>query len=289
MIVSGVVRADPRAPGIPGGFEVDVRYLEAIGISDAYPITPKEHGVEFLMENRHLWLRSSRQWAAMRVRATIIRGLRDWLDSHGFLNVDTPIITPAAAEGTTTLFEIDFHGEPAYLAQTGQLYNEANIFAFGKVYSFGPTFRAEKSKTRRHLQEFWMVEPEIAFCTLEQLMDIEEQFVSYVVQRCLTNVGRNCASSSVIRRCCATWCRPSRVFTMMKPYAWSTPPPRVANWCPATPILSPTSSGATILAARMKPISPPSLTGRSLCTTTQRRSRLSTWSPKPIAPMSAAA
>jgi len=185
VIVRGLVRAEPRAPGIPGGYELDVRYLETLGISDPYPITPKEHGIEFLMQNRHLWLRSSRQWAAMRVRAVIVRSIRDWLDGHGFLNVDTPIITPAAAEGTTTLFEIDFHGEPAYLAQTGQLYNEANIFAFGKVYCFGPTFRAEKSKTRRHLQEFWMVEPEIAFCTLEQLMDVEEQFVSYIVQRCL--------------------------------------------------------------------------------------------------------
>lgn len=186
LIVRGIVKADPRAPGIPGGYEIDVRGLEALGISDPYPIQPKEHGVEFLMQNRHLWLRSSRQWAVMRVRATIVRSIRDWLDNHGFLNVDTPIITPAAAEGTTTLFEIDYHGEPAYLAQTGQLYNEANIFAFGKVYCFGPTFRAEKSKTRRHLQEFWMVEPEIAFCDLDQLMEIEEQFVSYIVQRCLT-------------------------------------------------------------------------------------------------------
>jgi asparaginyl-tRNA synthetase len=183
LIVRGVVKADPRSPGIPGGYEIDVRGIEALGISDPYPIQPKEHGVEFLMENRHLWLRSSRQWAAMRVRATIVRSIRDWLDHHDFLNVDTPIITPAAAEGTTTLFEIDYHGEPAYLAQTGQLYNEANIFAFGKVYCFGPTFRAEKSKTRRHLQEFWMVEPEIAFCDLDQLMGIEEQFVSYIVQR----------------------------------------------------------------------------------------------------------
>jgi asparaginyl-tRNA synthetase len=139
------------------------------------------------MQNRHLWLRSSRQWAAMRVRAVIVRAIRDWLDDHGFLNVDTPILTPAAAEGTTTLFSIDYHGEPAYLAQTGQLYNEANIFAFGKVYCFGPTFRAEKSKTRRHLQEFWMVEPEIAFCDLEGLMEVEEQFVSYIVHRCLTD------------------------------------------------------------------------------------------------------
>ena len=186
VIVRGIVKADPRAPGIPGGYEIDVRGIESMGISDPFPLPPKEHGVEFLMQNRHLWLRSSRQWAAMRVRATIVRAIRDWLDDRDFLNVDTPIITPAAAEGTTTLFEIDYHGEPAYLAQTGQLYNEANIFAFGKVYCFGPTFRAEKSKTRRHLQEFWMVEPEIAFCDLDQLMEIEEQFVSYIVQRCLT-------------------------------------------------------------------------------------------------------
>ena len=186
LIVRGVVRAEPRAPGVPGGFEIDVKDLEAVNIAEPYPITPKEHGVEFLMQNRHLWLRSTRQWAAMRVRATIIRGIREWLDGNDFLNVDTPIITPAAAEGTTTLFAIDYHGEKAYLAQTGQLYNEANIFAFGKVYCFGPTFRAEKSKTRRHLQEFWMVEPEIAFCDLEQLMEVEEQFVSHIVQKCLT-------------------------------------------------------------------------------------------------------
>ena len=119
------------------------------------------------MDNRHLWLRSNRQWAILRIRATIIKAMRDWLDDNGFILVDTPILTPAAAEGTTTLFKTDYHGMPAFLAQTGQLYNEANIFAFGKVYCFGPTFRAEKSKTRRHLQEFWMVEPEIAFCKLE--------------------------------------------------------------------------------------------------------------------------
>jgi len=184
--VTGSVRADRRAPGVPGGYELDVTSVEVVQVAADYPIRPKEHGVEFLMKNRHLWIRSSRQWAVLRVRATVIRALRDWLDSHGFLNMDTPILTPAAAEGTTTLFEIDFHGEPAYLAQTGQLYNEANIFAFGKVYCFGPTFRAEKSKTRRHLQEFWMLEPEIAFCDLEQLMEIEEEMVSYVVQRCLT-------------------------------------------------------------------------------------------------------
>jgi asparaginyl-tRNA synthetase len=185
LILGGIVKAEARAPGVPGGIELDVRSLTPVQIAEPYPITPKEHGVEFLMANRHLWLRSTRQWAAMRVRAVVVRAIREWLDGNGFLNVDTPIITPAAAEGTTTLFAIDYHGEPAYLAQTGQLYNEANIFAFGKVYCFGPTFRAEKSKTRRHLQEFWMVEPEAAFCDLDQLMEIEEQFVSHIVQTCL--------------------------------------------------------------------------------------------------------
>ncbi len=187
--VTGTIKAEERAPGIPGGYEMDVSALELLQVAGPYPISPKDHGIEFLMENRHLWLRSTRQWAAMRVRAVIVQAIREWLDGNGYLNVDTPILTPAAAEGTSTLFEIDYHGEPAYLAQTGQLYNEAHIFAFGKVYCFGPTFRAEKSKTRRHLQEFWMVEPEIAFCDLEGLMTVEEQFVSHIVQRCL----RDCA------------------------------------------------------------------------------------------------
>ncbi len=193
----GEVKAEPRAPGVPGGFEVDVRGLNVVQVAQPYPISPKDHGIEFLMANRHLWLRSSKQWAAMRVRATIVSAIREWLDEHDFLNVDTPIITPAAAEGTTTLFGIDYHGEPAYLAQTGQLYNEANIFAFGRVYCFGPTFRAEKSKTRRHLQEFWMVEPEVAFCDLEGLMEIEEQFVSHIIQRCLRD---NSAELKVLER-----------------------------------------------------------------------------------------
>ncbi|HET7091732.1 MAG TPA: asparagine--tRNA ligase [Anaerolineae bacterium] len=183
--VTGTVRADARAPGIPGGFEIGVKDLRVIQMAADYPITPKEHGVEFLMDNRHLWLRSSRQWAVQRVRATALRAIRDWLDSNGFMEVSTPILTPSAAEGTSTLFEVDYFGEKAYLAQTGQLYNEANIFAFSRVYCFGPTFRAEKSKTRRHLTEFWMVEPEIAYCDLDQLLEIEEQFVSYIVQTCL--------------------------------------------------------------------------------------------------------
>ncbi len=185
VVVTGIVRADARAPGVPGGYEIDARDFRVVQQAEEYPIQPKEHGVDFLLDHRHLWLRTPRQWAIMRVRAEVMRAITDWLDDHGFLRVDTPILTPSAAEGTTTLFETDYHGVPAYLAQTGQLYNEANIFAFGKVYCFGPTFRAEKSKTRRHLQEFWMVEPEIAWCTLEELLEIEEQFVSYIVQRVL--------------------------------------------------------------------------------------------------------
>ncbi|HML23579.1 MAG TPA: asparagine--tRNA ligase [Aggregatilinea sp.] len=181
VMITGIVRGDERAPGYPGGFEIGITNLETIQIAEEYPIQPKDHGVEFLMDQRHLWLRSLRQWAILRIRATIIHTIRTWLDDRGYLLVDTPILTPAAGENTTTLFEIDYFGEPAYLAQTGQLYNEANIGAFGKVYCFGPTFRAEKSKTRRHLMEFWMVEPEMAFYSLEDLMAMEEEFVSAIV------------------------------------------------------------------------------------------------------------
>jgi len=185
LVVTGAVRQDDRAPGVPGGYELGVGDMEVLQLAEEYPIQPKEHGVEFLMDNRHLWVRSQRQWAVLRVRATVIRAIRDWLDDNGFVNMDTPILTPAACEGTTTLFETDYFGESAYLAQSGQLYNEANIYGFGRVYCFGPTFRAEKSKTRRHLTEFWMVEPEAAFCDMDQLMEIEEQFISYIVQTCL--------------------------------------------------------------------------------------------------------
>ncbi|RME48890.1 MAG: asparagine--tRNA ligase [Chloroflexi bacterium] len=183
LVVTGTVRADERAPG---GYEIDVSDLEPIHIAELdYPIQPKEHGTGFLVEHRHLWIRTPRQNAILRIRATVIRAIRDWLDDHGFLNLDTPILTPTAVEGTTTLFETDYFGEPAYLTQSGQLYNEANIMAFGKVYCFGPTFRAEKSKTRRHLTEFWMVEPEMAFADLEDYMDVAEQMVSYTVQTTL--------------------------------------------------------------------------------------------------------
>ncbi|MFW5773014.1 MAG: asparagine--tRNA ligase [Phototrophicaceae bacterium] len=189
IIIRGTVRADERAPGIPGGYEVGIKSLEVIQAVEDYPITPKEHGVEFLMDHRHLWLRSSRQWAILRIRATLIRALRNWLDDNGYLLVDTPIITPSAGEDTTSLFEIDYFDEAAYLAQTGQLYNEANIMAFGKVYCFGPTFRAEKSKTRRHLMEFWMLEPEMAFYNLEDIMAVEEEMVAYAVQQVLEKHG----------------------------------------------------------------------------------------------------
>jgi asparaginyl-tRNA synthetase len=185
IIVTGQVKADQRAPGVPGGYEMDVTRLDTVQTAEEYPIAPKEHGVEFLMDNRHLWLRSKKQWALLRIRATVMSAIREWLDSNGYLEMTTPILTPAAGEGTTTLFEVDYFGQPVYLAQTGQLYNEANIYAFGKVYCFGPTFRAEKSKTRRHLTEFWMVEPEIAYCDLEQLMEIEEQFISHIVRAVL--------------------------------------------------------------------------------------------------------
>jgi len=185
LIVRGTVKENQRAPGMPGGYEVDATDLQIVQIAEEYPITPKEHGVEFLLENRHLWIRSRKQWALLRLRATVMRACRDWLDEHGYIEMSTPILTPAAGEGTSTLFEVDYFGDKVYLAQTGQLYSEATIYSFGKVYCFGPTFRAEKSKTRRHMTEFWMLEPEMAFCDLEGLMAMEEEFMSYLVQRCL--------------------------------------------------------------------------------------------------------
>jgi len=185
VIVEGKVRADKRAPG---GYELDVasvHIVQRVPESDPYPITPKEHGTDFLMEHRHLWVRSQRQAAILRVRAEIIKAARDFLDERGFTLTDPPIITPAACEGTTTLFPVDYFDEQAYLTQSGQLYIEATAMALGKVYSFGPTFRAEKSKTRRHLTEFWMVEPEVAYAQLEDLMELSEGFISFIVQRCL--------------------------------------------------------------------------------------------------------
>jgi asparaginyl-tRNA synthetase len=182
--VTGVVKAEPRSPG---GYELGADELEIIGKANEYPITPKEHGVDFLMENRHLWLRSKRQAAILRVRAEIVAAVRDFFDGRGFTLTDAPIFTPSACEGTTNLFETQYFDEKAYLSQSGQLYMEATAAALGKVYCFGPTFRAERSKTRRHLIEFWMVEPEVAFNDMYDNMDLAEQFVEYIVQRTLTN------------------------------------------------------------------------------------------------------
>ncbi len=185
VIVTGKVRADKRAPS---GYELDVENLEIVQLvseSDPFPITPKEHGVDFLMEHRHLWMRTPRQSAILRIRATIMRAAQEYFDTHGFVRTDPPILTPAACEGTSTLFELDYFGDPAYLTQSGQLYIESTALALGKVYSFGPTFRAEKSKTRRHLTEFWMIEPEVAWLELDGLMDLAEAFITHIVSRVL--------------------------------------------------------------------------------------------------------
>jgi len=180
-VVGTVVRDERQI----GGHEVHVERLQLIGPSENYPITPKPHGIEFLMDHRHLWLRSRRPWAIMRIRNRVIRAIHDFFQERGFLQLDAPILTGNAVEGTTTLFEIDYFGDKAYLSQSGQLYAEAMAMAFGKVYTFGPTFRAEKSKTRRHLTEFWMIEPEMAFCDLEMNMALAEELVVHIVQEVL--------------------------------------------------------------------------------------------------------
>ncbi len=206
VIVRGKVRADKRAPG---GFELDVEDLQVVHRVPedvAYPISLKEHGVDFLMEHRHLWIRTPRQSAILRIRAEIMRAAQEHFDTHGFVRTDPPILTPAACEGTSTLFPVDYFGDEAYLTQSGQLYIESTAMALGKVYSFGPTFRAEKSKTRRHLTEFWMIEPEIAFADLDDLMTLAEEFLSHIVQRVLVNrsaelkvIGRDTAKLESIR------------------------------------------------------------------------------------------
>ncbi len=182
--VSGAVRAEPRSPG---GYEVTAQSFKILSRAEPYPITPKEHGPDFLMSHRHLWIRSKMQHAILRVRAEIITAIRDFFNGRGFTLADSPIFTPSSCEGTTTLFQTNYFDEKAYLSQSGQLYAEATCAALGKVYCFGPTFRAEKSKTRRHLIEFWMVEPEVAFNDLNDNMELAEQFVEYIVQRTITN------------------------------------------------------------------------------------------------------
>ena len=185
IIVTGTVKEDTRSTL---GVELDVTALEVLQNVHDYPIAPKEHGTEFLMDNRHLWIRSKKQHAVLKIRHTVIKAVRDYFDNNGFTLADTPIFTPAACEGTTTLFEVDYFGdEKAYLTQSGQLYNEATAAAFGKSYAFGPTFRAEKSKTRRHLTEFWMVEPEVAYAGYEDMMDLGEGLICHIVSEVLTH------------------------------------------------------------------------------------------------------
>jgi asparaginyl-tRNA synthetase len=185
LSITGVLHDDPRAPG---GVELELSDLSIYHISQDYPLAPKEHGISFLMEHRHLWLRSTRQQAILKVRHELARAIRDFLDGHGFIELDAPILTPAACEGTSTLFATDYFDQgKAYLSQSGQLYMEAGAMALGRVYCFGPTFRAEKSKTRRHLTEFWMVEPEIAFAVLEEIMAWSEQLITFIIGRVLEN------------------------------------------------------------------------------------------------------
>ncbi len=182
LIVRGRVKEDSRAPG---GFELTIKDVEILQVADEYPIAPKAHSTPFLMEHRHLWLRSQKQHAILQIRTELIKTIRDFFDDRGFRLMDTPILTPSACEGTTTLFETDYFDQKAFLSQSGQLYNEATAMAFGKVYCFGPTFRAEKSKTRKHLIEFWMVEPEVAFATLEDITKLGEDLVVYIMERIL--------------------------------------------------------------------------------------------------------
>ncbi|MBN1695759.1 asparagine--tRNA ligase [candidate division WOR-3 bacterium] len=187
VIVRGRVREDKRAPI---GYELSIGSLEVVGESKDYPITPKSHGVDFLLQNRHIWIRSSKQWAILRIRAEVVKAVEDYLWERGFMRFDAPIFTPSACEGTTTLFEVDYFGEPAYLSQSGQLYCEATASAFGRVYCFGPAFRAEKSKTRRHLTEFWQVEPEIAYAHLDDSIELASGMIEYLIERVLINRKR---------------------------------------------------------------------------------------------------
>ena len=182
LIVGGKLREERRSPG---GYELSINKLEVVKLSHNYPITPKEHGVGFLMDYRHLWLRSKRQHAILRIRAEVIQACQDYLNGNGFTLIDAPIFTPSACEGTTTLFSVDYFGKKAYLTQSGQLYNEAAAMAFGKVYCFGPSFRAEKAKTRRHLTEFWQVEPEIAYARLDEVIKVSEELLCYILRRVL--------------------------------------------------------------------------------------------------------
>jgi len=243
IVVTGTARADKRAPS---GYEIDVKQLEVVGPAHDYPITPKEHGVDYLLDRRHLWIRSERQQAILRVRHEIINAVRDFFNDRGFILADTPIFTPAACEGTTTLFPAQyFEEQTAYLTQSGQLYNEANAMALGRVYCFGPTFRAEKSKTRRHLTEFWMVEPEMAYADLDDVMNLAEDLIVSVVGRVLERRRRSNATRRNSRRSASR----SR----------ASPTMRRSRCCKARGCRF---SGAATSAARTRPPCPSSSIGR---------------------------
>ncbi|MGE0614161.1 MAG: asparagine--tRNA ligase [Bacteriovoracia bacterium] len=189
--VTGILKKEPRSPG---GYEMSAREMKLVSVAEAYPISPKDHGVEFLMENRHLWIRSSKQWAALRVRSQVIRAIHEFFQDRGFVHFDAPILTANSCEGTSTLFGTNYFDEKAFLTQSGQLYGEVGAMAFGKIYVFGPTFRAEKSKTRKHLTEFWMVEPEVAYADLNDNMALGEAFVENVVQTVVSRCGPELAT-----------------------------------------------------------------------------------------------
>jgi len=191
IVISGLVREDKRAPS---GYEILVKNIELVQLAEEYPLQKKEHGVDFLFNNRHLYLRSESQWVILRVRATIIRACIDFLEERGFVRIDSPLLTPTSCEGTSTLFQTDYFGDPAYLSQSGQLYSEAAIMSFGKVYCFGPTFRAEKSKTRRHIMEFWMLEPEMVWYDLEENMALQEELIMYILREVLARHGEELSS-----------------------------------------------------------------------------------------------
>ena len=260
LYVTGVIREEPRSQS---GYEMTVTGIEIIHLTENYPITPKEHGVDYLMDHRHLWLRTQKQRAIMVIRAEIIRAVQDYFDSNGFTLVDPPILTPTSAEGTTNLFHTKYFDEDAYLTQSGQLYMEGAAMALGKVYSFGPTFRAEKSKTRRHLIEFWMIEPEMAFTDHEESLQVQEQFISHVVQSVVKTAARSLKRSVAIFR---SWRRSrhhSRGLRTMRPL----------NSCIRKISIF---LGVRILARHMKRPLPRSMTSRSLLPITLRESRLST-------------
>ena len=260
--ITGTVRRDKRAPG---GYELDATGMEVVQIARSYPISPKEHGTSFLMDHRHLWLRSSRQHAILRIRHRLIKAARDFFDGRGFVLVDTPILTPVACEGTTNLFPVKYFDTPAYLSQSGQLYSEASCMAFGKVYCFGPTFRAEKSKTRRHLTEFWMVEPEVAYADLDDIMVLAEEFVSYLVAEALREGGEEL---SILGRDNRT---AGEGDTSVSPGS-PTPKPSIC-WSRRAA----RHPGERTWEEPTRPLSLPASTGRSWFTAIPPPSRVSTW------------